>query len=198
VAENRRRLARELGLADPEGWWWLHQVHGANVAFADGPPERDPGAADAAVTVRTGLPLVVLTADCAPVALACDRAAAVVHAGWQGLLAGVIERAVARLKDVGQGEVRALLGPCIRPSRYEFGRRDLDRVVARLGRDVEAATPGGAPALDIPTAVRLALERAGVTELDDVGVCTAASTEHFSHRRDGETGRQATVVLLET
>ena len=85
------------------------------------------------------------------------------------------------------------------PSRrdYEFGRADLDRVVARLGAGVEARTADGRPALDVPAAVRAALRGAASTTLDDVGVCTAASPDHFSYRRDGATGRQALVAVLE-
>jgi len=148
------------------------------------------------VTTTTRLPLVVLTADCAPIALVTDDAVAAVHAGWQGLLAGVVESAVARLRELGRGSVRAALGPCIRPARYEFGAADLERVAARFGNGVRATTDAGKPALDIPAAVRIALARAGVDDLYDCGVCTSASPDHFSHRRDGQTGRQGLVAFL--
>src|SRR5205085_6573345 len=141
------------------------------------------------VTATRGLPLAVLTADCAPVALACDDAIGVVHAGHRGLEHGVIEAAVAALRDIGRGPVRAYLGPCIRPARYEFGAADLARLVARLGPEVEGHTADGRPALDIPAAVRAALRNAGVDVFTDGGVCTASSAEHFSYRRDGVTGR---------
>ena len=91
--------------------------------------------------------------------------------------------------------MRAYLGPCIRPARYEFGAADLARLVARLGAEVEGRTDDGRPALDIPAAVRVALREAGVDELVDGGVCTASSDAHFSYRRDGVTGRQATIVV---
>jgi copper oxidase (laccase) domain-containing protein len=139
----------------------------------------------------------VLTADCAPVALTCDDAVAVVHAGWGGLLAGVVEAAVTRLRANGSGDVRAALGPCIRPARYEFGEVDLARMVERFGPSVASRTEWGTPALDIPAGVRAALEGVGVTAFDDAGVCTAASPEHFSHRRDGGTGRQALIAVIE-
>ncbi len=119
----------------------------------------------------------------------------VVHAGHRGLLGGVVERAVGALRELGAGPVHALLGPCIRASRYEFGARDLEPLVATFGRTVATRTEWGTPAFDITEAVRIALQRAGVDEFRDTAICTSASREHFSYRRDGVTGRQATVVV---
>jgi YfiH family protein len=199
VAENRRRVAEAAGLTDPATWTWLHQVHGVAVHPVEG-DERGvaPPKADAAVTALSGRPLAVVTADCAPIVLAADGAVGVVHAGHRGLYDGVVEQAVARLRAITRGRVRAFLGPCIRPARYEFGERDLAPFVARFGDPVAARTDDGRPALDIPATVRLALERAGVDQRDvsDCGICTAASPEHFSYRRDGTTGRQVTVAVL--
>jgi copper oxidase (laccase) domain-containing protein len=104
---------------------------------------------------------------------------------------------VARVRAIGHGAVRAALGPCVHADDYEFGRADLDRMVDALGPSVEARTRHGAPALDLPEAVRCALARAGVDELTDVGICTFASPDHFSYRRDGVTGRQALVAVLD-
>jgi hypothetical protein len=158
---------------------------------------REPREADAAVTAVAGLPLVVMTADCAPVALVCDDAVGVVHAGWPGLLGGVLEAAVAQIRSIGHGPVRAVIGPCVHPARYEFGREHLDRMVARLGPEVESRTDRDTPALDVPAAVRAALGRVEVTAVEDVDVCTSSSLDHFSHRRDGQTGRQGLVVVLD-
>jgi polyphenol oxidase len=199
VTANRRALAMRLAEeepavpADPGEWVWLRQVHGATVV--DGIPGK-PHEADASVTAAAGRPLVVLTADCAPLALATDSAIAVVHAGWPGLEAGVIEAAVTALQGAGTGPVRAVLGPCVHPANYEFGADLLARLTDRLGADVASRTADGAPALDVPVAVRRSLELAGVDALDDVDVCTAASPDHFSYRRDGTTGRQAVVAVL--
>lgn len=196
VAENRRRTARRTPFTpdDPSAWVWLRQVHGETVVSADAAPASPPEA-DAAVTAEPGLPLVVLTADCAPIALVAPDAVGVVHAGWPGLEAGVIEAAVAALRDLSPGPIQAVLGPCIHPARYEFGADLLERLVARLGPEVASRTAAGTPALDIPTAVQRVLARAGVETFADVGICTAASPDHFSHRRDGTTGRQAVVVV---
>ncbi len=195
VGENRRRVARAAGLPDPRLWVWLRQVHGTRVHVATGPTARPPEA-DAAVTATRGLPLAILTADCAPIALVSDDAVGVVHAGHRGLVDGVIENAMAELRAIGNGPVRAFLGPCIRPDRYEFGSDELARAVEELGPGVAARTAAGQPALDIPAGVRIALERADVDAFDDCGVCTSASSEYFSYRRDGTTGRQVTVVVL--
>jgi purine-nucleoside/S-methyl-5'-thioadenosine phosphorylase / adenosine deaminase len=179
---------------DPARWVWLRQVHGHAVVTVDGAPATAPEA-DAAVTTRAGLPLVVLTADCAPVALVAPGAVGVVHAGWPGLEQDVIGAAVAALRELSPGPVRAVLGPCVHPGRYEFGADLLERLVARLGPEVAGHTDAGRPALDIPTAVRISLARAGVADFEDLDVCTASSPDHFSHRRDGVTGRQAVVVV---
>ena len=197
VAEHRARIAAAARLPKPSQWVGLRQVHGARVHEAERhtPPEDLPEA-DAAVTATRGLPLAVVTADCAPVVLACDGAIGVVHAGHRGLASGVIEAAVTRVRALGSGDVRAFLGPCIRPASYEFGARELETLVERLGAGVKGRTRAGRPALDIPAAVRVALDRAGVTQWEDCGVCTADCAEYFSYRRDGATGRQVTVAVL--
>ena len=91
-----------------------------------------------------------------------------------------------------------MLGPCIHPARYEFGRADLDRLVARFGPSVEGRTADGTSGARRPGRRSGPRSReVGVTDVDDVDVCTAASPDHFSYRRDGITGRQALVVVLD-
>jgi len=196
VRTNRERVAGAAGLVEPGHWVWMEQVHGTAVHVATEPTGAAVPVADAAVTAARGLPLAVMTADCAPIALACDDAVGVVHAGHRGVELGVIEAAVGSLRSIGSGPVRAYLGPCIRAARYEFGLADLERLVARFGPSVAARTLDGKPALDIPVAVRAALRECGVEDLLDGGVCTASSAAHFSYRRDGVTGRQATIAEL--
>jgi YfiH family protein len=187
--EARRRAVKDAP------WTWLRQVHGDTVVTVTAPGEGAGTKADASATDRPGCVLTVLTADCAPVALVSPEGViGAVHAGWRGLGAGVVERAVDATRALGASELRAVLGPCIRPECYEFGAADLDTVAARLGHGVRAVTSAGHPALDVPAAVAAALERAGVTELDDLGVCTACSPDYFSWRARGELARQAMVV----
>jgi YfiH family protein len=196
VGRNRAAVAARTGSVEPRGWVWLRQVHGAGVYVASRPGPDPVPVADAVVTAVRGLPLAVVTADCAPLVVACDDAVGVVHAGYRGLAAGVVEAAIARLRDIGTGAVRAFLGPCIRAARYEFGPDDLAALVAQFGPAIEGRTRDGSPALDIPAAVQVVLERSGVIAFHDCGICTADSEEYFSYRGNRDTGRQATIVIL--
>ena len=176
-------------------WTWLHQIHGAGVVRVTRPGDGAGTKADAAVSAEEGCALAVLTADCAPIALASrEGVIGVAHAGWRGVAAGVIEATVAEMEALGATGIEAAIGPCIHAECYEFGQKELDGVAARLGDVVRATTANGAPALDLPAAVRVALQRAGVEAVDDAGVCTACSADHFSWRARRETQRQATVV----
>lgn len=203
VRENRRKVAAAVGgsAGEPDGWFRIRQVHGGEVVVAQGTSaQRTSGGvpdADAAVTIETARPLVVLTADCAPVALVSDNAVGAVHAGWRGLAGGIIQAAVEAQRSLDDTPVRAVLGPCIQPERYAFGTAELDALAARLGPTVRGRTGGGEPALDLGAGVRAALATAGVTDLTDTDVCTAASPDYFSYRRDGTTGRQAMIVVRE-
>ena len=143
-----------------------------------------------------GAALAVTVADCAPVVLEADGAVGVVHAGWRGLAAGVVPAAVAALRELTDAPLRAMLGPCIRPGCYEFGPDDLDAVAAVLGDGVRGSTDAGRPALDVPAGVAAALAAAGVTTVDDSGVCTACSPDHWSYRSAADRSRQAAVVWL--
>jgi YfiH family protein len=178
-------------------WSWLRQVHGDAVVVVDEPGDGAGDQGDALVTSSSGAALAVLTADCAPIALASpEGVVAAVHAGWRGLEAGVVERAVTVMRSQGASEVVAALGPCIRPECYEFGAEDLDRLAHALGGEVRGETSEGRPALDLPAGVRVALDGAGVELVHDEAVCTSCSTQHYSHRARRELERQAVVVWL--
>jgi polyphenol oxidase len=197
VAENRRRVAHALGgdAGDPGRWAWARQVHGGDAVEPAGPGRT--GDADALVTSAPGLPLLVLVADCAPVALVAGGAIAAVHVGWRGLLAGIVPAAVELARRRGDGPVRAVVGPCISATHYEFGARELDQLTRRFGPAVVGRTATGAAAFDLRAGVRAALDEAGVVEHADIDLCTYASDSHFSHRRDGVTGRQALIITRE-
>ena len=189
--EVRRRTVVDLP------WTWLEQVHGSEVMVVERPGEHAGRIADAAVTAVPGAAVAVQVADCAPVALLGSASVGAVHAGWRGVVAGVVGTAVERLRVLGPGTVRAVVGPCIRPCCYEFGADDLDVVAAALGDGVRARTSDGRPALDLPGAVQRSLAAAGVADVVDEGVCTACSPRHWSYRARGDRRRQALVAWLE-
>lgn len=199
VVANRRRLVEVLGLpAEPA---WLAQVHGVAVAEAG---QAAPGTrADAAIARRPGAVCAVLTADCLPV-LFCDRAGrhvAAAHAGWRGLAAGVLEATVAALAASGAPAhtLLAWLGPAIGPRAYEVGD-DVRGAFLQADAAAVSAFAASRPGhwwLDLYTAARSRLDQAGVTAIYGGGFCTHAdAARFFSHRRDGVTGRQATLVWL--
>jgi YfiH family protein len=186
--------ARRRAVVD-RPWTWLRQVHGHRVVRVAHPGDGAGAEADAAVSRAPGVALAVLTADCGPVALVSDEGViGVAHAGWRGLLAGVVEAAVDAMRELGATGVAAALGPCIHPECYPFGAAELDRVAARLGPGVRATSREGGPALDLPAAVRASLDRAGAELVADAGLCTACSPGHWSWRAGHDTQRQATVV----
>ncbi len=194
VAENRRRL--ELP-AEPV---WLEQVHGTAVVRADTVRDDEVPRADAAWTDRKGVICAVLTADCLPV-LFCDRAGtrvAAAHAGWRGLAAGVLEATVAALGVPGD-EILAWLGPAIGPESYEVDETVRAAFLAADPAAEAAFTPTrpGHWHLDLYTAARRRLETHGVT-VHGGDHCTCREADRFySYRRDGLTGRMATVIWLE-
>lgn len=189
--DQRRRAVIDLP------WFTVRQVHGRDVVITDGgdPPATAPDA-DALVTATAGIALSVKIADCAPVALLAERVVGAAHAGWRGIEAGVLPAAVVAMRSLGATEIRAVLGPCIHAECYEFGTEDLDRLATALGDVVRGETSWGAPALDVPAAVRASLASAGVDAVDDLGVCTACSPDHWSHRAAGDPERQAVVVWI--
>jgi hypothetical protein len=187
-------LARRRSVLD-RPWTWLVQVHGAGVAIVESPGGGAGRTADAAVSALPDAALAILTADCAPVAFAsAEGVIGVAHAGWRGLVAGVVEETVAAMRALGALSVVAALGPCIHAECYAFGADDLDTAVDRFGPAVRAETAAGRPALDIPRAVRVAVDRADADLVADADVCTACSGGHWSWRARQDRQRQATVV----
>lgn len=194
VAENRALLAAELGLpAEPH---WLSQVHGTRVCL----PDEAPACADACFENRPGRVCAIMTADCLPV-LFCNAAGtrvAAAHAGWRGLLAGVLENTVAAFDDPG-GRVLAWLGPAIGPAAFEVGDEVRDAFVAAsasAGRHFRASESGRWLA-DLYGLARDRLAAAGVRQVSGGGLCTFSDPQRFfSYRRDGVTGRMASLIWL--
>lgn len=197
-------IARTGPGTGPRELAWLTQVHGRTVLAVsptdpagdrEAPEARHVGTGDALAATDPSVALAVLTADCAPVALGSPEGVfAAVHVGWRGLLAGVVEAAVGRMRELGAGEVAAAVGPCVHAGCYEFADAELDRVSAAYGEGVRARTASGRPALDLPVAVGAALDAAGAGRVPGVDTCTACGGGYFSHRARRERGRQAMVV----
>ena len=199
VARNRARLRQSLP-AEP---LWLRQVHGTSVVEADG-ADGSPEA-DAAVARRPGTVCAVLTADCLPLLL-CDEegtAVAAAHAGWRGLSSGVIERTL-QVMDRPPAALLAYLGPAIGPAAYEVGAEVRAAFTAADGvRDAqtEAAFAPGKPGkfyADLYALARRRLAQSGVMRVYGGGYCTYTERERFfSYRRDGATGRMASLIWME-
>jgi YfiH family protein len=195
VEENRARLSDQLGLPGPPQW--LDQVHGTGLRLRGGGTR----CADACLEDRPGRVCVVLTADCLPV-LICNGAGtqvAAVHAGWRGLLAGVLERAVAAFDDE-PGQLLAWLGPAIGPQVFEVGGEVRAGFLAEdVGSEPHfAPRRGGRWLADLYGLARLRLERRGVRRVTGGEWCTLSEpARFFSYRRDGVTGRMASLIWLQ-
>ena len=187
-------IERRRAIVD-QPWTWLRQVHEADLVVAESPGADAGTQADGVLTHTAGVPIAVTTADCSPVVLVSSTGVAVVHAGWRGAQAGIIERAAERLLGDGATPVASVLGPCIGVEHYEFGASDLESMVATYGPGVAGLTEGGTPGLDMQAVVAAACRRAGWPP-PDATACTS-DERFFSHRRRGDRGRQTTVAWIE-
>jgi YfiH family protein len=189
VERNRASLAEQVGMSFAYG----RQVHGARITRVTAPlKDRRAEEADGQATTLTGFAPMVLTADCLPIAIAGGGAVAMVHAGWRGLAAGVVGEGVRAVRELGAtGPLAAAIGPGAGPCCYEVSD-EVRAVFAAHGPDVRRGRN-----LDLKAIGRVELERAGVGEIHDAGLCTICSELFFSHRREhGVTGRQAGLAWL--
>lgn len=197
VRENRTRLRTTL--AFPAEPLWLKQVHGTTVVHAAQvgvEPE-----ADGAFSAQPGVVCAVLTADCLPVLL-CNRQGtkvAALHAGWRGLAGGVIEAGVKALSMPGN-ELLAWLGPAIGPEKFEVGA-EVRAVFMQHDPQAESAfqlTRDGKYLADIYMLARQRLQKLGLTGVYGGQLCTVTeSARFFSYRREGVTGRMATLIWID-
>ena len=184
-------MSEELaGVVGDRPWSWLRQVHSATVHRVEVPGQHVGAQGDGLVTVVPEALLVVFAADCAPVAFGSpEGVAGVAHAGWRGVLAGIVEATVEEMRRLGASKVLAWRGACIRPCCYPLGAEDLATAVERLGPTVESITRAGEPAFDLPVAVRVALERADAVLVGEEPSCTACDDGWFSWRARQDRGR---------
>ena len=182
VERNRELLAREAGIDTRSiamGW----QVHGTDVKAWDAPPNGDLDKVDGHVTARDDLALLVIVADCLPVALSDGERVAMVHCGWRGLAGGVLANAIAHFDTAPAAAVGPGIGPCC----YEVGDEVREQFDARFANG---------RMLDLRAIADASLRAAGIEHIEHVDLCTSCRDDlFFSHRRDGGvTGRQGGLV----
>ncbi len=198
VAQNRQLLSQYL----PSEPVWLHQVHGTHVV--DAANTSCVPDADASFTTHNNVVCVTMTADCLPVLL-CDSAGTVVsavHAGWRGLCDGALEasiHAVCRAANIESNQLMAWLGPAIGPNAFEVGAEVRAQFIAINAQSETAFKPHGDKYLgNIYKIATKRLNNLGVTQIYGGDLCTYTDKDSFySFRRDGDTGRMATLIWLE-
>jgi hypothetical protein len=184
--ESHAPFAEALGL-DPGRVAINRQVHGVDLAIQKNPRSGGLREADGHVLEAPGMAALVFAADCLPVAVAGPGGVAMLHCGWRGLAAGIVARGAAAV-----GATQAAIGPGIGRCCYEVG----DEVLAAFG-GLGAGVADGRM-LDLPEVARRLLRESGVGEIDSAGLCTCCDPVRFySHRRDGDPGRQAGIAWLE-
>lgn len=196
VEQNRRQLADAMGLL-PSAFCFMNQVHGTDVVTL---PQGAPVTADGCVTTRPGVPCLIMTADCLPV-LFCNyegTRVAAAHAGWRGLCDGVLEKVLAQFDD--PSEVMAWLGPAIGPSQFEVGGEVREAFIREHPDAGDAFVPGsraGHYMGDLYLLARQRLKAQGVIQIYGGTECTFSAPERFfSYRRDGVTGRMASLIFI--
>ena len=209
VAENRRRMAEQLGVA-PSHFLSVHQIHSPDAVVATGPwdgPVRPK--ADAIVTRNEGLAIGVTTADCGPILFVDPKARVIgaAHAGWKGALTGVLESTVDAMEKLGADRrgMIAAIGPLIRQPSYEVGHEFVERFIEADAENTLFFLPGernGHAMFDLAGFIRMRLENAGVLMIDDIGVDTYSDERFYSyrrsvHRKEPDYGRHVHAIALE-
>jgi YfiH family protein len=209
VAENRGRMAAALGVA-PDHLLTAYQIHSPDVVVADEPWARDNRPrADAIVTRTPRLAVGVSTADCGPLLFADAHARVVgaAHAGWRGAFTGVIEATVAAMERLGASRenIAVALGPTIRQPNYEVGPEFVERFVAADTSNVRfftASRRAGHAMFDLTGYIAARVQRAGIGQFEDLGLCTFAEPQRFfSYRRmtihgEPDYGRHVNAIAL--
>jgi polyphenol oxidase len=209
VAENRRRMAEQMGVATSHfvSPW---QIHSPDAVVASAPWDvASRPRADAIVTRTEGLAIGVTAADCGPILLVDPHARVIgaAHAGWKGALTGILESAVDSMEKLGAERtgIVAAIGPLIRQHSYEVGGEFVERFIEADADNslffIPSARAGHAM-FDLAGFIRMRLENAGVLMIDDIGVDTYADERFYSYRRsvhrsEPDYGRHVHAIALE-
>ena len=209
VAENRRRMAEQIGVKLAH-FLGVHQTHSPDAVVATGPwPGASRPRADAIVTRTEGLAIGVTAADCGPILLADPNARVIgaAHAGWKGALTGIVESTVAAMEKLGaeRAGIVAAIGPLIRQHSYEVGGEFVERFVEADAENALFFIPSpraGHAMFDLAGFIRMRLENAGVLMIDDIGVDTYSDERFYSyrrsvHRKEPDYGRHVHAIALE-
>jgi len=207
VAENRRRMAEEIGV-NPENFLSVWQIHSPDAVVATSPWQGERPRADAIVTRTEGLAIGVTAADCGPI-LFVDPNARVIgaaHAGWKGALTGVLESTVKAMEKLGaeRSGIVAAIGPLIRQHSYEVGGEFVERFIEADAENAMFFLPAsreGHAMFDLAGFIRMRLENAGVLMIDDIGVDTYSDERFYSyrrsvHRKEPDYGRHVHAIAL--
>jgi polyphenol oxidase len=210
VAENRRRMAEQMGVS-PGHFLSLWQIHSPDAVTVTGPWQgTSRPRADALVTRTQGLSIGVTAADCGPILLVDPNARVIgaAHAGWKGALTGIVESTVAAMEKLGaeRGGVVAAIGPLIRQHSYEVGGEFVERFLQADAENalffIASARPGHSM-FDLAGFIRMRLENAGVLMIDDTGIDTYSDQRFYSYRRsvhrgEPDYGRHVHAIVLES
>lgn len=195
LAHARARVATATA-TDLDRWVTMRQVHGADVATVEGSRGGEVRGVDAIVTRTRDLALVVMTADCVPVLIAGETSVAAAHAGWRGVVAGIVESTVARMRELDGPRARltALVGPAIGGCCYEVGPEVIEAIDSVSPAAVTTSVTGR-PSVDLGVAVRETLAALDVRVAERRPSCTRCVPGWFSHRADPRAGRQAGLIV---
>jgi YfiH family protein len=209
VAENRARMARDVGVA-PENLVSLHQIHSAEAIVVEAPWGGERPRADGLATNRPDIALAIATADCGPILFADPHAGVIgaCHAGWKGALGGVLEATTARMEELGaeRARITAVLGPTIGRDNYEVGPDFAARFAEAdpENRRFFRPSPGrdGHALFDLPAYIMARLTALGLGEIENLGLCTYADEARFysyrraTHRGEPDYGRLISAISL--
>ncbi len=187
VVKNRLRLWNGQ-------WNWVNQVHGNKALVLEQSSTIEGQDADALVTDQFDQGLGIFSADCAPVAFASlEGILAIAHGGWRGLVGGILENTVQKMRSLGASNIEAFLGPCIHFECYEFGD-EIEILTQRLGPQIIGLTKDSKKSLNIEIAVETILNNIGVKLVGPPMSCTSCDSSFFSYRKHKDNSRQAMVV----
>ena len=209
VAENRRRMAEQIGVS-PAHFLSVHQIHSPDAVVATGPwPGASRPRADAIVTRAEELAIGVTAADCGPILLVDPNARVIgaAHAGWKGALTGIVESTVDAMERLGaeRSGIVAAIGPLIRQHSYEVGHEFVERFIEADADNTLFFVPAaraGHSMFDLAGFIRMRLENAGVLMIDDIGADTYADERFYSyrrsvHRKEPDYGRHVHAIALQ-